>query len=96
MSDLLGEIKADLAFVRSRTLQPRWYKALTAVMLAGFLAGYGYVFGLARTAAFLVSLLLLSFIVDLAQLNALRDTPGRTEVDLDPVFPAMMGGRHVT
>ena len=28
MTNLLDEIKVDLAFVRSHTLQPKWYKAL--------------------------------------------------------------------
>ena len=28
MSDLLDKIKVDLAFFRSHTLQPKWYKAL--------------------------------------------------------------------
>jgi hypothetical protein len=53
MTHLLDEIKIDVAFVRSHTLQPKWYKALKVVILAGFLAGYGYLFGLARLAAFL-------------------------------------------
>jgi hypothetical protein len=65
MTHLLDEIKIDVAFVRSHTLQPKWYKALKVVILAGFLAGYGYLFGLARLAAFLVSFLLLSLVVHL-------------------------------
>ena len=65
MSNLLDEIKVDLAFVRSHTLQPKWYKALKIVILAGFLAAYGCLFGLTRMAAFLVSFLLLSLAVHL-------------------------------
>jgi hypothetical protein len=65
MTNLLDEIKVDLAFVRSHTLQPKWYKTLKVVILVGFLAGYGYLFGLARMAAFLVSFLLLSLAVHL-------------------------------
>jgi len=65
MSNLLNEIKVDLAFVRSHTLQPKWYKPLKVVILVGFLAGYGYLFGLARMAAFLVNFLLLSLVVHL-------------------------------
>ena len=42
MNSLLDEIKVDLAFVRSHTLQPTWYKALKVVILVGFLSGYGY------------------------------------------------------
>jgi len=65
MSNLLEEIKLDVNFVSSHTLQPKWYKALKVVILVGFLAGYGYLFGLARMAAFLVSFLLLSLVVHL-------------------------------
>jgi len=65
MTNLRNEIKVDLDFVRSHTLQPKWYKALKVVILAGFLAGYGYLFGLARMAVFLGSFLLLSLIVHL-------------------------------
>lgn len=65
MSNLLDEIKVDLAFVRSHTLQPKWYKALKVVILVGFLVGYGYLFGLVRTAVFCASFLSLSFLVHL-------------------------------
>ena len=65
MTNLLDEIKVDVDFVRSHALQPKWYKALKVVILVGFLAGYGYLFGLARMAAFLVSFLLLSLAVHL-------------------------------
>jgi hypothetical protein len=65
MTDLLDEIKVDVNFVRSHTLQPKWYKALKVVILVGFLAGCGYLFGLARMTAFLVSFLLLSLVIHL-------------------------------
>jgi hypothetical protein len=65
MSNLLDEIKVDLAFVRSHTLQPNWYKALKVVILVGFLAGYSCLFGLARMAAFLASFLLLCLLIHL-------------------------------
>lgn len=65
MTRLLEEIKVDVSFVRSHTLQPKWYKALKVVLLVGFLVGYGCLFGLARMAAFLVSFLLLSLVVHL-------------------------------
>ena len=65
MSNLLDEIKVDVNFVRSHTLQPKWYKALKVVLLVGFLAGYGHLFGLARMAAFLVCFLVLSLVVHL-------------------------------
>ena len=65
MSNLFDEIKVDFHFVRSHTLQPRWYKALKVVLMVGFLVGYGCLFGLARMAAFLVCFLLLSPVVHL-------------------------------
>jgi hypothetical protein len=65
MSNLLDEIKMDVNFVRSHTLQPKWYKTLKVVLLAGFLVGYGCLFGLARMAAFLVCFLFLSLVVHL-------------------------------
>lgn len=65
MSNLLDEIRVDVNFVRSHTLQPKWYKALKVVLLVGFLAGYGRLFSLARTAVFLASFLLLSLAVHL-------------------------------
>jgi hypothetical protein len=65
MRNLLDEIKVDVAFVRSHTVQPKWYKALKVVILAGFLAGYGCLFGLARMAVFCASFLLLSLVVHL-------------------------------
>jgi hypothetical protein len=65
MSNLLDEIKVDINFVRSHTLQPKWYKALKVVLLVGFVVGYGHLFGFARTAVFLGSFLLLSLAVHL-------------------------------
>ncbi len=65
MSNLLDEIKVDVNFIKSHTLQPKWYKALKVVLLVGFLVGYGHLFGLDRTAAFLVCFLLLSLVVHL-------------------------------
>ena len=65
MTHLLEEIKLDVKFVRSHTLQPKWYKALKVVLLTGFLVGYGYLCGLSRMAACLVCFLLLSLVVHL-------------------------------
>ena len=65
MTHLLEEIKLDVNFVKSHSLQPKWYKALKVVILVGFLVGYGYLCGLARTAVFCASFLSLSFLVHL-------------------------------
>jgi hypothetical protein len=65
MTHLPEEIKHDVVFIKSHSLQPRWYKVLKVVILVGFLVGYGYLFGLARTAVFFASFLTLSFLVHL-------------------------------
>lgn len=53
MTKVVDEIRHDLSFVRSHTLQPQWYKLLKISILVGFLVGYGILFGLAKTAVFL-------------------------------------------
>lgn len=60
MAGLLHGIGDDLRFIRSHSLQPRWYKALKVLILLGFLLGYWSLFGLKRTAVFLAAFLLLS------------------------------------
>ena len=60
MAKLLQGIRDDLRFVRSHSLQPKWYKALKVFILLGFLLGYWMLFGVRRTAIFLAAFLLLS------------------------------------
>jgi hypothetical protein len=60
MATLLQGIAEDLRFIRSHSLQPKWYKALKAFILLGFLLSYWAFFGLKRTAIFLSVFLLLS------------------------------------
>lgn len=62
---LLEEIKYDLDFIKSHSLQPKWYKSLKIFILLGFLAGYWYSFGLLKTAVFLAVFLFLSLIIHL-------------------------------
>ena len=62
---LLQEIKEDLSFVRSHTLQPQWYKVLKVFIVVGFLAGYCYFFGFKKTVIFAILFLSLSLIVHL-------------------------------
>ena len=52
MGKIGEEIKYDLNFLRSHTLQPKWYKILKIFILLGFLLGFSFLFGLARTALF--------------------------------------------
>jgi hypothetical protein len=65
MARLLQGIGDDLRFIRSHSLQPKWYKALKVFILLGFLLGYWTFFGLKRTAAFLAAFLLLSLALHL-------------------------------
>lgn len=65
MTNLREELKVDVAFVRSHSLQPGWYKILKVAIVAGFVAAYGCLFGPARTAVFLAGFLLLSLLVHL-------------------------------
>ena len=57
---LLEEIRYDAGFIRSHTLQPKWWKVGKVFVLVGFLVSYGYFFGLAKTGIFLMVFLLLS------------------------------------
>jgi Ca2+-dependent lipid-binding protein len=65
MANLLKEIKGDLSFIKSHTLQPQWYKALKIFILVGFLAGYYYLFGFMKTVIFFAVFMFLMFPVHL-------------------------------
>ena len=56
MTKLLDEIKHDLNFIKSHTLQPKWYKILKVFMLLGFLVGYACLFGTLKTVVFFAML----------------------------------------
>jgi Ca2+-dependent lipid-binding protein len=65
MTRLLQEIKDDLNFIKSHSLQPQWYKALKIFILVGFLAGYYYLFGFIKTVIFFVVFIFLMLLVHL-------------------------------
>ena len=65
MPKLLQEIKDDLNFIRSHTMQPQWYKVLKIFILAGFLAGYYYMFGFIKTMIFFTAFMFLMLLVHL-------------------------------
>ena len=65
MSNLLDEIKSDLNYLRSHTLQPKWFKLLKIFILLGFLIGYYALFGGVATLLFLSIFLLLSVFIHL-------------------------------
>jgi Ca2+-dependent lipid-binding protein len=62
---LLKEIKDDLSFIKSHTLQPQWYKALKIFIIVGVLAGYYYLFGVMKTVIFFVVFMFLMLLVHL-------------------------------
>jgi hypothetical protein len=63
MAKLPDEIRYDLAFIRSHTLQPKWYKVLKVFFLLGFLLAYLVFFGWAKTVIFFTVFFSLSFLV---------------------------------
>ena len=66
MARLVDEIKLDLSYLRSHTLQPEWFKIVKVFILLGLLVGYAYLFGPARTALFFVAFIVLSLVVHFA------------------------------
>ena len=61
--NVLDEIRYDINFLKSHTLQPKWYKIFKVFILLGFLVGYAVLFGLGKTLIFLVTFSILSAIV---------------------------------
>jgi hypothetical protein len=61
MSNFLEELKYDLGFIKSHTLQPKWYKVLKVFILLGILVGLWLLLGWARTVVFFAVFFLLSF-----------------------------------
>jgi hypothetical protein len=65
MAKLLDEIKYDMSFIKSHTLQPQWFKVAKIFILLGFLVGYTCLFGWMKTLLFFAVFFALSFIVHL-------------------------------
>ena len=63
MTKLFNEIKDDLSFIKSHTLQPQWYMILKIFIVLGFLIGYYFVFGVPKTLLFFAVFISLSFLV---------------------------------
>jgi hypothetical protein len=63
MTKPLEEIKTDLNFIKSHTLQPKWYKILKVFVLVGFFLGYYTLFGLHKTLVFFAVFFFLSLVV---------------------------------
>ena len=65
MKKLLKEIKDDAIFIRSHTLQPKWYKIFKVFMILGFLGGHLFLFGPLKTFVFSGVFFSLSLLVHL-------------------------------
>jgi cell division protein FtsW (lipid II flippase) len=65
MTRLLSEIKDDFNFIKSHSVQPKWYKFGKIFILAAFLTLYCHLFGLLKTVFFCVLFFILSFLVHL-------------------------------
>jgi hypothetical protein len=63
MMKQIEEIKYDLSYLKSHTLQPKWFKILKVFILLGILVGYSYLFGLTATILFFVTFFSLMLIV---------------------------------
>jgi uncharacterized membrane protein YfcA len=66
MTKLIEEIKYDLSYLKSHTLQPKWFKVLKVFILLGILVGYWFLFGLTATILFFVTFFILMLIVHFA------------------------------
>ena len=63
MSKLLEQIKVDLKFIKTHTLQPKWYKILKVFILVGFFCVYYALFGIHKTVLFFAVFFFLSLLV---------------------------------
>ncbi len=63
MPKWIDEIKYDLNFLKSHTLQPQWFKIVKVFILIFFLAGYYSLFGLNKTILFFAVFIFLMLIV---------------------------------
>ncbi len=66
MSNLIDEIKYDLSYLKSHTLQPKWFKILKVFILFGVLVGYYFLFGWTATILFFVTFIFLMVVVHFA------------------------------
>lgn len=63
MTKLTEETKYDLRYLKSHTLQPKWFKILKVFILLGVLVGYYSLFGLTATIFFFATFFSLMLIV---------------------------------
>ena len=65
MTKLIDEIKYDLSYLKSHSLQPKWYKILKVFILLGFLEVSYFLFGFTKTILFIAIFILLNTLVHL-------------------------------
>ena len=65
MKKLFREIKDDANFIKSHTLQPKWYKIFKVFLILGFLGGHLHLFGPLKTIVFSGVFFSLSLLVHL-------------------------------
>jgi len=65
MANFIDAIKVDLSFIKSHSLQPKWYKILKIFILLGFLMGYFLLFEMKATILFFVTFIFLMIVVHL-------------------------------
>lgn len=63
MKKIFAELKYDLSFIQSHTLQPTWFKVLKIFFLLGFLWGYVALFGWGKMIVFAISFFGLMLVV---------------------------------
>ena len=65
MAWLLNEIKHDLSFIKSHTLQPKWYKILKVFIILDFMVCYYLLFGTLKTVLFFAAFFSLALLIHL-------------------------------
>lgn len=63
MRKTIAELKHDFSFVKSHTLQPKWFKGFKVFLLLGFLWGYVVLFAWIKAIIFSISFFGLMLIV---------------------------------
>lgn len=65
MRKLLDEIRFDLGYLKTHTLQPQWFKVLKIFILLGVFIGYYCWFGMKATILFFISFIFFGLVLHL-------------------------------
>ena len=63
MSKLIDEIKYDLNFISTHSLQPQWYKVFKVILVLGIVTVFSFLFGIRKTILFITAFFILTFFV---------------------------------